>query len=123
MVGKVWCILRDEHGMVGKVWCILRDEHGMVGKVWCILRDEHGMVVSAIGYQNPVVFTLAHFFSVKRNFTSAASNNGPSSSEDGVEQTGIKISLKCPITFRRIALPARGHDCKHIQVHMQFYCS
>ncbi|NXA17759.1 ZMIZ2 protein, partial [Ibidorhyncha struthersii] len=36
--------------------------------------------------------------------------------EDGVEQTAIKVSLKCPITFRRIQLPARGHDCRHIQV-------
>lgn len=36
--------------------------------------------------------------------------------EDGVEQTAIKVSLKCPITFRRIQLPARGHDCKHVQV-------
>ncbi|PKU31105.1 zinc finger miz domain-containing protein 2 [Limosa lapponica baueri] len=35
--------------------------------------------------------------------------------EDGVEQTAIKVSLKCPITFRRIQLPARGHDCRHIQ--------
>ena len=29
----------------------------------------------------------------------------------------IKVSLKCPTTFRRITLPARGHDCKHIQVN------
>ena len=34
--------------------------------------------------------------------------------DDGVEQTATKVSLKCPITFRRIGLPARGHDCKHI---------
>ena len=27
----------------------------------------------------------------------------------------MKVSLKCPITFRRITLPARGQDCKHIQ--------
>lgn len=33
-----------------------------------------------------------------------------------MEQTAIKVSLKCPITFRRIQLPARGHDCRHIQV-------
>lgn len=33
-----------------------------------------------------------------------------------MEQTAIKVSLKCPITFRRIQLPARGHDCKHVQV-------
>lgn len=59
-------------------------------------------------------------FPVKRNFTSAGSGNGLSNGDDGVEQTGIKISLKCPITFRRIALPARGHDCKHIQVRFAF---
>ena len=54
-------------------------------------------------------------FSVKRNFTSAATSNS-ALNDDGVEQTAIKVSLKCPITFRRITLPARGHDCKHIQV-------
>lgn len=40
--------------------------------------------------------------------------------DDGVEQTAIRISLKCPITFRRIQLPARGHDCKHVQVRKSF---
>uniref|UniRef100_H3CJZ8 Zinc finger MIZ-type containing 2 n=1 Tax=Tetraodon nigroviridis TaxID=99883 RepID=H3CJZ8_TETNG len=54
--------------------------------------------------------------SVKRNFSigsipGTAGLNG----EDGVEQTAIRVSLKCPITFRRIQLPARGHDCRHIQ--------
>lgn len=52
---------------------------------------------------------------VKRNFsnvTSSSTING----EDGVEQTAIKVPLKCPITCMRIQLPARGHDCKHIQV-------
>lgn len=34
---------------------------------------------------------------------------------DVVEQTALKVSLKCPITFKRITLPARGHECKHIQ--------
>uniref|UniRef100_A0A3P8YKY7 SP-RING-type domain-containing protein n=1 Tax=Esox lucius TaxID=8010 RepID=A0A3P8YKY7_ESOLU len=54
---------------------------------------------------------------VKRNFHSvaASSGNAPLNGEDGVEQTAIKVSLKCPITFRRIQLPARGHDCKHVQ--------
>jgi len=56
---------------------------------------------------------------IKRNF----SNNGQLSANgqpngldgsDGVEQTAIKVSLKCPITFKRIALPARGCECKHI---------
>lgn len=27
----------------------------------------------------------------------------------------LQVSLKCPITFKRITLPARGHDCKHVQ--------
>uniref|UniRef100_A0A8C2AA85 Zinc finger, MIZ-type containing 1b n=1 Tax=Cyprinus carpio TaxID=7962 RepID=A0A8C2AA85_CYPCA len=48
---------------------------------------------------------------VKRSFSSMAVSVG----DDGVEQTAIRISLKCPITFRRIQLPARGHDCKHVQ--------
>ncbi|XP_029104672.1 zinc finger MIZ domain-containing protein 1a isoform X3 [Scleropages formosus] len=54
---------------------------------------------------------------VKRNFSSAAASSGNATlnGEDGVEQTAIKVSLKCPITFRRIQLPARGHDCKHVQ--------
>ncbi|CAL4090615.1 unnamed protein product [Meganyctiphanes norvegica] len=55
---------------------------------------------------------------IKRNFNTVAassSNLNNSSEGDGVEQTAIKISLKCPITFKRISLPARGHDCKHIQ--------
>ncbi|XP_056291294.1 zinc finger MIZ domain-containing protein 1a isoform X3 [Pseudoliparis swirei] len=54
---------------------------------------------------------------VKRNFSSVAASAGstPLNGEDGVEQTAIKVSLKCPITFRRIQLPARGHDCKHVQ--------
>ena len=56
--------------------------------------------------------------SVKRNFSSVAASAGNATlnGEDGVEQTAIKVSLKCPVTFRRIQLPARGHDCKHVQV-------
>uniref|UniRef100_A0A2I2Y6J1 Zinc finger MIZ-type containing 2 n=1 Tax=Gorilla gorilla gorilla TaxID=9595 RepID=A0A2I2Y6J1_GORGO len=59
-------------------------------------------------------FTL--LMSVKRNFSSGTIPGTPGpNGEDGVEQTAIKVSLKCPITFRRIQLPARGHDCRHIQ--------
>ena len=35
-----------------------------------------------------------------------------------VQQTSIKISLKCPVTFKKITIPARGGGCKHIQVHI-----
>ncbi|MEQ2198289.1 hypothetical protein XENOCAPTIV_010639 [Xenoophorus captivus] len=53
----------------------------------------------------------------QRNFSSGSIPGTPGlNGEDGVEQTAIKVSLKCPITFRRIQLPARGHDCRHIQV-------
>ncbi|XP_035996617.1 zinc finger MIZ domain-containing protein 2-like [Fundulus heteroclitus] len=53
---------------------------------------------------------------LKRNFSSGNHpRDARSPTEDGVEQTAIKVSLKCPITFRRIQLPARGHDCRHIQ--------
>lgn len=65
-----------------------------------------------------LVLTLgAPTFPVKRNFSSGTIPGTPGpNGEDGVEQTAIKVSLKCPITFRRIQLPARGHDCRHIQV-------
>ncbi|CAB1318885.1 unnamed protein product [Coregonus sp. 'balchen'] len=53
---------------------------------------------------------------IKRNFNSGTIPGTTGlNGEDGVEQTAIKVSLKCPITFRRIQLPARGHDCRHIQ--------
>ncbi|XP_061084511.1 zinc finger MIZ domain-containing protein 1-like isoform X2 [Conger conger] len=54
---------------------------------------------------------------IKRNFSSSAvsSGNATLNGEDGVEQTAIRVSLKCPVTFRRIKLPSRGHDCKHVQ--------
>ena len=28
--------------------------------------------------------------------------------------TTLNVSLKCPITFKRISLPARGHECRHL---------
>ena len=40
-----------------------------------------------------------------------------SSVPDDVQQTGVRVSLKCPITYRKIMLPARGGECKHIQVY------
>ncbi|XP_054718942.1 zinc finger MIZ domain-containing protein 1-like isoform X2 [Uloborus diversus] len=52
---------------------------------------------------------------VKRHFSSSGGAPSSGGTEDGVEQTAIKVSLKCPITFKRITLPARGQDCKHIQ--------
>ncbi|XP_077942573.1 zinc finger MIZ domain-containing protein 2-like isoform X4 [Gasterosteus aculeatus] len=53
---------------------------------------------------------------IKRNFSSGSIAGTPGlNGEDGVEQTAIRVLLKCPITFRRIQLPARGHDCRHVQ--------
>lgn len=43
---------------------------------------------------------------IKRQFTN---------SEDGIQQTKTKVPLKCPLTFKRITLPARGAECRHIQ--------
>jgi hypothetical protein len=56
---------------------------------------------------------------IKRNFTNGslpANQSNQTAVEEGVEQTAIKVSLKCPITFKRITLPARGPECKHVQV-------
>lgn len=75
--------------------------------VWCFILSS-----SACWFPYPLC-------AVKRNFSSVAASSGNATlnGEDGVEQTAIKVSLKCPITFRRIQLPARGHDCKHVQVN------
>lgn len=56
-------------------------------------------------------YNYVYLFVVKANFA----NGLPAAESDGVEQTSTKISLKCPITFRRIALPARGSECRHIR--------
>ena len=56
-----------------------------------------------------------HVHTVKKLFVS--------SSDDNVQQTGVKVSLKCPVTFKKIKLPARGADCKHTQVTMHWRAS
>lgn len=53
---------------------------------------------------------------IKRNFANNGSQTPGSFDESGIEATMIKIPLKCPITIKRITLPARGQECKHIQV-------
>lgn len=55
---------------------------------------------------------------IKRNFANTGSLT-PSQSgyDDSVEHTAIKVSLKCPVTYKKITLPARGQECKHIQVN------
>ncbi|CAD7081686.1 unnamed protein product [Hermetia illucens] len=53
---------------------------------------------------------LAMRMSVTAGATPPASGNDAPS-----DQPFEKVSLKCPITKNRIRLPARGHDCKHIQ--------
>ena len=55
-------------------------------------------------------YTLTHMHTVKKLFTNSCN------SDDSVQQTGVKVSLKCPVTFKKIKLPARGADCKHTQV-------
>lgn len=42
---------------------------------------------------------------------------GPSGSMSSMDScsSAVKVSLRCPITFNRINLPARGQDCKHLQ--------
>lgn len=45
-------------------------------------------------------------------------NGGGLPGEDGTLNTAgpttLNVSLKCPITFKRISLPARGHECRHL---------
>ena len=57
---------------------------------------------------------------IKRNFSGlgAPGEGGappPPTPDPSLEQTSQKVSLRCPVTYKRIGLPARGHDCRHIQ--------
>ncbi|XP_016965659.1 zinc finger MIZ domain-containing protein 2 isoform X3 [Drosophila biarmipes] len=56
---------------------------------------------------------------IKRNLSQPEANPGteatPQQQPGGGGQQCAKISLKCPITKSRIRLPARGHECKHVQ--------
>lgn len=56
---------------------------------------------------------------IKRNLSlpSVGADGVPNGagSPDAAQQQCAKISLKCPITKTRIRLPARGHECKHVQ--------
>ena len=60
---------------------------------------------------------------VKRGLAQSGLTAVPSNgSENSSEQATIRISLKCPITYRTIVLPARGLDCKHAQVSRIYIC-
>jgi len=57
---------------------------------------------------------------IKRNLSQPETNPGSEATPQQQQQGGggqqcAKISLKCPITKSRIRLPARGHECKHVQ--------
>ncbi|XP_072410436.1 zinc finger MIZ domain-containing protein 1-like isoform X1 [Chiloscyllium punctatum] len=55
---------------------------------------------------------------IKRHFSGGgaiSAGNPGLTGEDVVEQTAMRVSLKCSITYRQIQLPARGQACKHIQ--------
>lgn len=55
---------------------------------------------------------------IKRNLSLPSEGQAPGSDAAGQQNGGqqcAKISLKCPITKSRIRLPARGHECKHVQ--------
>ena len=68
-------------------------------------------IINARGFLSQTSFFF--FRVVKRHFATPLLM---SVNENAVEQTAIKVSLKCPITQRRITLRARGNDCRHIQV-------
>jgi len=52
-----------------------------------------------------------------KQFMARLSGSGPLDSLGGdVQSTGLKLSLRCPISGRRLAVPVRGFECQHIQV-------
>lgn len=58
-------------------------------------------------------FAQGHIQPPQTNNSNGTTNDKDSNNID--QQQSLKVFLKCPITCKRITLPARGHDCKHIQ--------
>jgi MIZ/SP-RING zinc finger len=67
-------------------------------------------------YILPVVCTL---LAVKRYLPLLIRSAANASLAGGVTNHSAEalLTLRCPITMRRITLPARGHGCEHIQVN------
>ena len=47
--------------------------------------------------------------------TTTAPSSSSKASGGGRSSDPVRVSLKCPISGKRMALPARGQDCKHLQ--------
>ena len=58
-------------------------------------------------FENLDVFSHKHLLLVVKYFATL-----------GDEETNLNVSLKCPISKRKITVPARGDDCDHIQVQI-----
>jgi hypothetical protein len=43
-------------------------------------------------------------------------NNSGEDEELQIIQESVKVSLKCPITMKRMKLPVRGKHCRHVDV-------
>jgi SUMO ligase MMS21 Smc5/6 complex component len=41
--------------------------------------------------------------------------------EISIVQQSVKVSLKCPITMKRMKLPVRGKRCKHVDVCLLYF--
>ena len=47
--------------------------------------------------------------------SSSSAACGPNSNSMMDPSSAVNISLRCPITYKRINIPARGQECKHLQ--------
>ena len=47
--------------------------------------------------------------------TTAPSASSATAASGGRSSDPVRVSLKCPISGKRMALPARGQECKHLQ--------
>lgn len=58
------------------------------------------------------IMKIKRFLNVKQMQQSQQPQGGDKENTDTLTHT---VSLKCPVSFKRMTLPARGQDCKHIQ--------
>lgn len=89
--------------------------------------DKIGIVCKTFDVSKLVMDMALLLFTVKRLFQQRLINTVPRSLALGSpgdnggnmdDENSTVVSLRCPITYKRINLPARGSECRHIQVSL-----
>lgn len=77
-----------------------------VQELVCAIREQSGAPAEQLGPEGVPTTTLQQIF---------GSHAGDDDDDLMVLTTEIEVSLRCPLSFERISIPAKGRACKHFQ--------